>query len=183
MTVGASGYATFAALSNLLIPADMPVNIYTVKVNEKGYAELFDINDTIPAGEPVLIKANEGEYTFQYTPEEVDTIYDNDLIVSTEDVVADGRQYILADYNGEVGFYRATTGSTIPSGKAFLHIQDGTGAKAFIGFFEDDATGIEMVNGQSSMTNGQPIYNLAGQRVAKMQRGINIVDGKKVILK
>ena len=31
------------------------------------------------------------------------------------------------------------------------------------------------------MVNGQSIYNLAGQRVSKMQKGINIVNGKKVL--
>jgi hypothetical protein len=38
-----------------------------------------------------------------------------------------------------------------------------------------------MVNGQSSMVNGQSIYNLAGQRLNKMQKGINIVNGKKIL--
>jgi len=38
---------------------------------------------------------------------------------------------------------------------------------------------VEMVNGQWSMVN--EIYNLGGQRLGKMQRGINIVNGKKVL--
>ena len=37
----------------------------------------------------------------------------------------------------------------------------------------------KMVNGQRSMVNGQSIYNIAGQRIRKMQRGINIVNGRK----
>ncbi len=184
VAVSAAGYATFAALSNLVIPADMPVNIYTVKVNEEGYAELSDMGNIIPAGEPVLIKANEGEYTFQYTSEEAQTVYDNDLKVSTEDVVADGSQYILANDVEGIGFYMATPGSTIPSGKAFLHIQDGTGAKAFIGFLADsDATGIAENNFTISQSHNLTIFNLAGQRLGKMQRGINIVRGKKVLKK
>ena len=43
----------------------------------------------------------------------------------------------------------------------------------------DDPTAIEMVNGQSSIVN--EIYNLAGQRISKMQKGINIVNGKKIL--
>jgi Zn-dependent metalloprotease len=46
---------------------------------------------------------------------------------------------------------------------------------------DENQTGIEMVNGQSSMVNGQSIYNLAGQRLNKMQKGINIVNGKKIL--
>jgi hypothetical protein len=58
-------------------------------------------------------------------------------------------------------------------------------------FEEDDATAIEMVNGQSSMVNG-PVYNLAGQRLnnsqfiihnSQLPCGIYIVNGKKVIIK
>ena len=39
-----------------------------------------------------------------------------------------------------------------------------------------------MSNGQWKMGNAQ-IYNLAGQRLSKPQRGINIVNGKKVVVR
>lgn len=46
-----------------------------------------------------------------------------------------------------------------------------------------DATGIEtMSDGQWTMEKAQ-IYNLAGQRLSKPQRGINIVNGKKVVVR
>ena len=54
----------------------------------------------------------------------------------------------------------------------------------------EDATGPNEVNGQWQMAKGQYIFNLAGQRLNKMQRGINIVkqgsaktDGRQVIIK
>ena len=31
------------------------------------------------------------------------------------------------------------------------------------------------------MVNDKNIYNLAGQRLQKMQKGINIVNGKKIL--
>ena len=48
---------------------------------------------------------------------------------------------------------------------------------------EEVATGIEEINGQWSIANGQSdaIYNLAGQRISKMQKGVNIVNGKKIL--
>ena len=49
--------------------------------------------------------------------------------------------------------------------------------KAFL-FDEDGATGINAV--EKANENG-PIYNIAGQRLNKMQKGINIVNGKKVL--
>ena len=47
----------------------------------------------------------------------------------------------------------------------------------------DNPDGIKEINGQSSMFNGQSIYNLSGQRISKLQKGINIVNGKKIFVK
>ena len=45
-----------------------------------------------------------------------------------------------------------------------------------------DATGIETV--QRSTFNVQPaIYNLQGVRLSGLQKGLNIVNGKKVVIK
>jgi hypothetical protein len=50
-------------------------------------------------------------------------------------------------------------------------------------FVFNSEDGIEtMSNGQWRMDNDQ-IYNLAGQRLSKPQRGINIINGKKVLVK
>ena len=50
--------------------------------------------------------------------------------------------------------------------------------KAF--YFESgDATGISDVN--VNLNEDNAIYNIAGQRLQKMQKGINIVNGKKVL--
>ena len=45
--------------------------------------------------------------------------------------------------------------------------------------------GINEIEGDSQLTadGGQGIYNLAGQRLRKMQKGINIVGGKKILVK
>ena len=51
-----------------------------------------------------------------------------------------------------------------------------------ITFTCDDADGIrEMKNEELRMKNDGPIYNLAGQRMTGMQKGINIIGGKKVL--
>ena len=47
----------------------------------------------------------------------------------------------------------------------------------------DNADGIKEVNAQWSTVNGQSIFNLAGQRLSKMQKGINIVGNKKILVK
>ena len=52
--------------------------------------------------------------------------------------------------------------------------------KEFLNFdFGEDADGIQTLS--DSSLKGENIYNLAGQRLQKMQKGINIVNGKKVL--
>lgn len=176
VTVTDAGYATFVAEKNLEIPTDVLVEVFAVTV-EGSYASLQPIVGNIPAGEAVLVKASAGDYNF-LSAQTADPIRVNKLVAATTDVVADGTQYVLANGASGIGFYQATPGSTIPAGKAYL-VVTAAGVKPFYGF-EDDATGIEMVNGQSSMVN-DPIFNLAGQRLQKMQRGINIIGGKKIL--
>ena len=47
---------------------------------------------------------------------------------------------------------------------------------------DDDATGIRTM-GEGERANDYIIYNVAGQRLQKMQRGINIVGGKKIVVR
>ena len=44
-------------------------------------------------------------------------------------------------------------------------------------------TGLTKVSPLGGTEEGAFIYNLAGQRLSKTQRGINIVGGKKVLIK
>ena len=46
----------------------------------------------------------------------------------------------------------------------------------------DLITGIKTI-GNGQQTAGDAIYNVAGQRLSKMQKGVNIVGDKKVLVK
>ena len=62
--------------------------------------------------------------------------------------------------------------------RAYFDIPAGAEVKSLV--FLDDATGIHtMDNGQWTMDND--IYNLAGQRLNKMQKGVNITNGRKIL--
>ena len=85
--------------------------------------------------------------------------------------------YVLAKPEGaDVGFYKASAGSVIPAGKAYY--KSTSGVKAFY-FNGDDTTGISDLN--VNLNANDNIYNLAGQRLQKAQKGINIINGKKVL--
>ena len=138
------------------------------------YLKLNAIEGAIAAEEPVVLKGAAGYYSFVPTTGATKAAA-NDLKGAAEDTEAAGK-YILAKPEGEpVGFYKATTG-TIKAGKAYLEVAS-PGVKAFL-FGADDATGINAV--EKATENGA-IYNIAGQRLNKMQKGINIVNGKKVL--
>lgn len=168
-----AGYATlFIDNADLTVPTG--VTAYTAEF-ESTWLKLNAIESAFAAGEPVILKGAAGLYNFAVA-EGATKVANNVLKGAAEDIEANGK-FILAKESDVVGFYKATSG-TIKAGKAYLEVA--SEVKAFF-FLEDDATAIEMVNGQSSMDNGQPIYNLAGQRLSKMQKGINIMNGKKIL--
>ena len=44
-------------------------------------------------------------------------------------------------------------------------------------------TAIECIDNVQTTKGNDVIYNLAGQRLSKMQKGVNIVNGKKIFVK
>lgn len=80
----------------------------------------------------------------------------------------------------EAGFYLMNDDDRIiKGGKAFLR-KSGAQANAYI-FNFGETTGIGSVEQQE---NGKDvIYDLSGRRVTKAQRGLYIVNGRKVLVK
>ncbi|MBO4550356.1 MAG: leucine-rich repeat protein, partial [Bacteroidaceae bacterium] len=87
---------------------------------------------------------------------------------STDDIyvlTADGAMGKAGDGAGILGF------------RGYFDIPAGTEVK---GFVLNGGTGIKAIdNGQQTMDNR--IYNVAGQRLNKAQKGINIINGKKIL--
>lgn len=85
---------------------------------------------------------------------------------------------------GKQGFYKTDGTVTCPQYKCYLTVPAETAAPKAL-FFpggEGQQTGIENVFGGDE--NGTvTIYNLAGQRLNKLEKGINIVNGRKVLVK
>ena len=153
------------------------VKAYAGVIESAGILNLEPIEGKIAAGEAVVLKGAAGYYGFAPTTEAVKA-EKNILIGAEEDVQATGK-YILAKPEGkDAGFYLAD-GGILKAGKAYIVLLQGDAVKALY-FAEDDATGIENVNVNGKVNEGA-IYNLSGQRVSKLQKGINIVGGKKIL--
>ena len=99
--------------------------------------------------------------------------------------VPDG-SYVLAanKTTGQQGFYVTNGSVTCPQFKCYMTVPAEAAAPKVL-FFpggEGEQTGIENVFGADE--NGTvTIYNLAGQRLNKLEKGINIVNGRKVLVK
>ncbi len=177
ITVTAAGYATYLTKAELDFGDVDGVEAFVPQVVGNNWIHLEPIT-YVPANIGIVVKAAAGTYNIPYSKIIAKNI-PGDLKFSETDITADGRQYILAQPVGEVvGFYQAT--GIIAAGKGYIEV---AGADVKVLLFEgDDATGIESID-HSSLTIDHSIYNLAGQRMSKMQKGINIVGGKKVMVK
>ena len=156
------------------------VTVYT-GVKKGSFLSLTEQQNTIPAATPVILKGDEGYFSFTPAASAPAVTGENDLLGTSAALTATGNEYALANLNDVVGFYIVNAGTTIPAGKAYLVSE--SGVKGFV-FAEDGATGIdEMKNEELRMKNDSVIFNLAGQQLRRPMRGVGVVGGKKVILK
>ena len=143
--------------------------------------KLEKIEGIIPANTPVVLKGTPNKYNFGIATNVLGLPHlENDLLGADEDIEATGK-YVLAKPEGKpVGFYLADKG-TIKAGKAYLENNSNTGplVKAFY-FTEEAETAIENVNANVNVNEGV-VYDLNGRRVSTAQKGIYIINGKKVL--
>ena len=93
--------------------------------------------------------------------------------------------YVLArnKTNGKQGFFRTNGTVTCPQYKCYLTLPatSSTAAKELYFDNEGTTTGIEAIFGGEN--NEVVIYDLSGKRLSRLQKGVNIVNGHKVIVK
>ena len=136
----------------------------------------------IPKGEAVIIRSNSSDITLTPSNSTKDKYVENRLMGVDNDVCAPGHCYILSFGQYDLGFYTYPEGKTLAANKAFLIYDMPQNAKAFRMIFPDDeADGIDNINDDDKDMHN--IYNLQGVRMSKLQKGINIVNGKKVFIK
>lgn len=87
-------------------------------------------------------------------------------------------------YDGAFYQSSASTGATlyVPSGAEAAY-KAANGWKEFKNIVVDPATDIQEVGNGNLELNNTSIYSISGQRLAKPQRGVNIIGGRKVVMK
>ena len=193
LSVGGTGWATLYLGLDAKIPEG--VTCYRVTAVENGVATLKEtrvVNGEtagLPAHTAVIVKAEPNtDYTFEYNSSYNYSIVKDNLLKGTlTNEYIDGAGYVLSAPEDKVGLYAAglTDGKFLNNAnKAYLPASAVASNAPMFSFSrggdEEDTTGIEY----SSPLNSIPstaIYDLTGRRVEKMEKGIYIVNGKKVI--
>ena len=176
--ITAAGYATYCSPYAL----DFTGSALTAYVASKGADNkvTFSTITKVPANTGILLKGNAGTYAINTTTGDTDPVTDNALVGVLVDTEVPAGSFVLLKGTSGVGFYRALNAFTVSANTAYIE-KLGDGARTFIGFNLDESTGIDGI-AVEKMSNGE-VYNLQGQRVTKAQKGLYIINGKKVLVK
>ena len=189
--------STFYAPYATVLPEGYTAHKAT-KVNT-GTVHLEPIGTEIPANTGVFVTgpANE-EVVLSLSTSNPTSPNDNLLDGSAVDTYVAGPAYVLANGDNGVGLYKAElnmneagvkvgveTGTHFKNnaGKAYLPVPEEPADACFLVFnFGDDVeTGITETENENVKTENAEVYDLAGRRVQGAQKGIFIVNGKKVV--
>lgn len=190
ITMSSLKYATlYYENVNLVVPEGLVA--YAAVVGDKVDLQQFAAaGDVIPAGTPVVLGGEAGDYEFGITEETGIAPATNDLIGSEEggkDEEAGYKYYVLNRKNGVAGFYfqKGSAGAyaDVRAHSAYLKV-DASLAKAGGYGFGDVATGIDSIDA-SMLTDNDKVYTLSGVRVNanRVAKGVYIVNGQKMVIK
>ena len=181
VSIGTSGYATFYSPVAVTLPTGLEA--YYVSEKNESSAKMEAISNVIPANTGVVLKGTAGE-TYTLTIGGNANAVSNLLEGTVADTYVAKNAYVLAQpEDNTVGFYLAEKNQN--SGAAFLNNgfkaylpAEAASSVRFISFDFGTETAIESIE---SVENNAVVYDLAGRRVQGAQKGIFIVNGKKVI--
>ena len=186
LTANSAGDAKWMTFYNKLysFEADANTQVFKARLSDTSIT-LYEVTDKIvDAGTAVVLKTTGGGNPVMTLTTSASSNTDSNSLEGVSDAegqTSDGTMFVLNYKEGTgVGFYKLTSGKTLGVGKAYL-TYSGSGAPSFLGF--DETTGIENIaKSQEPRANGQ-YFDLQGRKVANPQKGLYIVNGKKVVIK
>jgi hypothetical protein len=184
--VTAAGWATYCSPYALdLQHATGLTDAYIVTGGEDGVLTKTSVKGgTVPANTGLLLKADEGAVSMPIVGTSTTDISANKLIGTTEtfNLTAETGYVLMATGSNGLGFYKNANAFTVGANTAYLPAGFATdGAREFFSL-DDDATAISEAKSQQPMANGL-FFDLQGRKVAQPQKGLYIVNGKKVVMK
>ncbi len=148
------------------------------------YAKAEEVS-IVPAGEAVVVRSNGGAKTYNIPVTKTEASLNGNMLKATTatlTVTQPQSIYCVAEQNGISGFYPVTVGTSLAKGKGYLDLSSSNVKPSSILLdIDDDATSIEHSTLNIEHSDAA-IFNVAGQRMQRMQKGLNIVGGRKVLL-
>lgn len=187
--VSAAKYATYYnSQEAYTMPANMEGYIWTDRLEQKYYA-----GDVVPAGEALVLKADAGNYTLNFTTDH--TVGAGNKLLGTDEATTlteDNDYYFYGlslNAEGEtssVGFYwMNATGAAFTNGahKAYLKLAKTSGAPSYFVFSDNnDENGSEnAISNINAEENAAECYDLMGRK--SNGKGLMISNGKVMIVK
>ena len=161
------------------------LDIYSCSGKEGNVLTLTPVEGNYTKDTPYIIHAEAGrKFTIIGWDKGSTATHTNGWLTGTlndETEIPDG-SYMLATNKttGVQAFHKVSgTGVKCAKNKCYLTPEVGGEVKAFFFNEEDIETAITL--SVEELTEDGYIYNLAGQRISKAQKGINIINGKKII--
>ena len=194
VTISNSTYATLY-YENKEFEIPEGVEAYTV-TKDGNIIYMNQLTGHIPAGTPVVLHAEPGTYQLTTTDITPTTEIESDLVGSEEGGRYDesGYKYYILSWRSaeenvdEVGFYfqsgSAGKWAEVRAHQAFLRVPDDNASAAGYRLSFEEPTGIDSAK-LAEANNSDAIYSISGARVNKgnLQKGIYIMNGKKVVIK
>ncbi|MBR0273560.1 MAG: hypothetical protein IJQ59_05650 [Bacteroidaceae bacterium] len=196
-------YWTLGTGCDVIIPDG--IDVYTVQVkNSAEVATEIVPEDQLKYGNERIIKANNGVLLLGTAGQSYDLVAYSGRIASGMPVAtSDNKDYgqknclepVIEKKHYDSGHYFVLKNNEfhsilaegdevkVPAGKAVLHLgNEQAGAKAMVLKIDDSATGIQEVI-EVKEVNDDRIFDLSGRRVLNAQKGLYIVNGRKVVVK
>lgn len=173
--VDGKSYATFCAPFGVTV-ADTKANTLKMDASKK-FVTLNEIAE-VPANTGVLLVNETGATTATVTIKDdaTATVSDNALVGTLAPHAKEAGDLFLGNNEGVVGFYD-WAGTSLVANRAYIPAAKAAGLRALL--FDNTTTG---VNAATLNNASQKVFDLQGRRVEKAQKGLYIVNGKKVVL-
>jgi len=144
-----------------------------------------DPSNTVLGGTPVLLIGENSTAAATITSTNYTTTISTSTALTGQYIASafDGAtNYTLGTDGTKLGFFH-WNGTTLGANRAYVAGSGSAGVKGFYLNFDELVDGIQSMDNGQLTNNNAVIYNLAGQRMSKLQKGVNIVNGKKVFIK
>lgn len=182
LSVKANRYGTFCAPYNVTLPDNVIAYSAAIDGTAVILTELQDKN-VVPANTPVIIKNDNNEDVTAYYYGEAATaatVTAGPLVGVFVDMPVPVGAYVMQIQNDIQNFYIVVEGKQPNITKNKAYIQTDSQARQLT-LVTNEETAIDVI--EALLNNKTEIYDLNGRRMNSLQKGINIVNGKKIIVK